>query len=63
MDASAVSWGAIVAGGAATAAFSLILLMLGTDLGLSSDTNDKDAFITAAKTGQWERENSVRTLA
>lgn len=35
-DASAVSWGAIVAGGAATAALSLILLMLGTGLGLSS---------------------------
>lgn len=35
-DASAVSWGAIVAGGAAMAALSLILLMLGTGLGLSS---------------------------
>jgi hypothetical protein len=35
-NASAVSWGAIVAGGAATAALSLILLMLGTGLGLSS---------------------------
>lgn len=35
-DASAVSWGAIVAGGAAIAALSLILLMLGTGLGLSS---------------------------
>jgi hypothetical protein len=35
-DASAVSWGAIVAGGVATAALSLILLMLGTGLGLSS---------------------------
>lgn len=35
-DASAVSWGAIVAGGAATAALSLILLLLGTGLGLSS---------------------------
>lgn len=34
--ASAVSWGAIVAGAAATAAFSLILLMLGTGLELSS---------------------------
>ena len=32
----AVSWGAIVAGGAATAALSLVLLMLGTGLGLSS---------------------------
>jgi len=27
------------------------------------DTSDKDAFITAAKTRQWEREKSVRTLA
>jgi catalase len=27
------------------------------------DTNDKDAFITAAKTRQWDREKSVRTLA
>src|SRR5664279_5512573 len=35
-DASAVSWGAIVAGGAAMAALSLILLILGTGLGLSS---------------------------
>ena len=35
-DASAVSWGAIVAGGAAMAALSLILLLLGTGLGLSS---------------------------
>ena len=34
--ASAVSWGAIVAGAAATAALSLILLMLGTGLELSS---------------------------
>jgi len=34
--ASAVSWGAILAGGAAAAAFSLILLILGTGLGLTS---------------------------
>src|ERR1035437_4281410 len=34
--ASAVSWGAIVAGAAAAAALSLILLMLGIGLGLSS---------------------------
>lgn len=27
------------------------------------DTNDKDAFIAAAKTRQWEREKTVRTLA
>ena len=27
------------------------------------DTNDKDAFLTAAKTRQWDREKSVRTLA
>src|ERR1017187_2467109 len=35
-DASAVSWGAIVAGAAAAAALSLIMLMLGIGLGLSS---------------------------
>ena len=34
--ASAVSWSAILAGAAATAALSLILLMLGTGLELSS---------------------------
>lgn len=34
--AGAVSWGAIVAGGAAAAALSLILLILGAGLGLSS---------------------------
>ncbi len=34
--ASAVSWGAIVAGAAAAAALSLILLMLGVGLGLSA---------------------------
>src|SRR5471030_179879 len=34
--ASAVSWGAIVAGAAAAAAMSLIMLMLGIGLGLSS---------------------------
>ena len=27
------------------------------------DTNDKDAFIAAAKTRQWDREELVRTLA
>jgi len=27
------------------------------------DANDKDAFIAAAKTRQWDREKSVRTLA
>ena len=27
------------------------------------DANDKNAFITAAKTRQWGREKSVRTLA
>jgi hypothetical protein len=35
-DASAVSWGAVVAGAAAAAALSLIMLMLGIGLGLSS---------------------------
>jgi hypothetical protein len=36
VQASAVSWGAILAGAAAAAALSLILLILGTGLGLSS---------------------------
>jgi catalase len=27
------------------------------------DSNDNDAFIAAAKTRQWDREKSVRTLA
>ena len=36
VHASAVSWGAIVAGAAAAAALSLIMLMLGIGLGLSS---------------------------
>jgi catalase len=35
---------------------------VGQDAGVV-DTNDKDAFIAAAKTRQWAREKSVRTLA
>jgi catalase len=35
---------------------------VGKDAGVV-DANDKDAFITAAKTRQWDREKSVRTLA
>ena len=35
---------------------------VGQDAGVV-DTNNKDAFITAAKTRQWDREKSVRTLA
>jgi catalase len=35
---------------------------VGQDAGVV-DANDKDAFIAAAKTRQWEREKSVRTLA
>lgn len=35
---------------------------VGQDAGIV-DTNDKDAFIAAAKTRQWNREKSVRTLA
>ena len=35
---------------------------VGQDAGIV-DVNDKTAFITAAKTRQWEREKSVRTLA
>jgi catalase len=35
---------------------------VGQDAGIV-DTDDKDAFIAAAKTRQWDREKSVRTLA
>ena len=35
---------------------------VGQDTGVV-DANDKDAFIAAAKTRQWDREKSVRTLA
>jgi catalase len=35
---------------------------VGQDTGVV-DANDKDAFITMAKTRQWDREKSVRTLA
>ena len=35
---------------------------VGQDVGVV-DTNNPDAFITAAKTRQWDREKSVRTLA
>jgi len=35
---------------------------VGKDAGVV-DTNDKEAFITAAKTRQWDQEKSVRTLA
>jgi len=35
---------------------------VGHDAGVM-DTNDQDAFIAAAKTRQWDREKSVRTLA
>ena len=35
---------------------------IGQDAGVA-DASDKDAFITAAKTRQWDREKSVRTLA
>jgi len=35
---------------------------VGQDMGVV-DTSDKDAFIAAAKTRQWDREKSVRTLA
>ncbi len=37
-QASAVSWAAIMAGAMEAAALPLILLMLGTSLGLSSDS-------------------------
>jgi len=35
---------------------------VGHDAGIV-DANDKNAFIAAAKTRQWDREKSVRTLA
>jgi catalase len=35
---------------------------VGQDAGIV-DTKDKEAFITAAKTRQWDREKSIRTLA
>jgi catalase len=35
---------------------------VGQDAGVV-DANDKDAFIAGAKTRQWDREKSVRTLA
>ena len=34
-----------------------------TDVTYSVDGNVRDAFIAAAKTRQWDRENSARTLA
>jgi hypothetical protein len=50
-DASAVSWGAIVAGAAAAAALSLIMLMLGIGLGLSSVSPWAHHGISAATVG------------
>ena len=35
---------------------------VGQDAGVV-DTDDKDAFIAAARTRQWDREKSIRTLA
>jgi catalase len=40
----------------------LRLANVGQDAGIV-DTKDKEAFITAAKTRQWDREKSIRTLA
>ena len=40
----------------------LTMANVGQDAGVV-DANDKDAFIAAAKTRQWEREKSIRTLA
>jgi len=43
--------------------FALLKVVnIGQDAGVM-DTDSKDAFITAAKTRQWEREKSVRILA
>ena len=49
--ASAVSWGAIVAGAAAAAALSLIMLMLGIGLGLSSVSPWAHHGVSAATVG------------
>lgn len=51
VHASAVSWGAIVAGAAAAAALSLILLMLGIGLGLSSVSPWSQNGVSAAAFG------------
>ena len=40
----------------------LKIASVGQDAGVV-DTNDQDAFMAAAKTRQWDREKSVRTLA
>jgi hypothetical protein len=48
---SAVSWGAVLAGAATTAVLSLILLILGVGLGLSSVSPWANAGITAATFG------------
>lgn len=50
-NASAVSWGAIVAGAAAAAALSLILLILGTGFGLSSVSPWANDGVSAATFG------------
>jgi len=49
--ASAVSWGAIIAGGAAAAALSLVLLMLGAGLGLTAVSPWDSAGVSAATFG------------
>src|SRR5262245_38286307 len=48
---SAVSWGAIIAGGAAAAALSLVLLMLGAGLGLTAVSPWDSAGASAATFG------------
>ncbi len=48
---SAVSWGAIIAGGAAAAALSLVLLMLGAGLGLTAVSPWDSAGVSAATFG------------
>ena len=55
--ASAVSWGAILAGGAAAAALSLVLLILGAGLGLSAASpwtfDGRSAAVLGASTIVW----------
>jgi hypothetical protein len=50
-DRSAVSWGAILAGGVGAAALSLIMLILGTGLGLSSVSPWANRGVTATTFG------------
>jgi catalase len=41
----------------------MAIVLVPQSMGYAMDANDKDAFIAAANTRQWDREKSVRTLA